>query len=352
MKTATKITLNDTHLRRMVDDTGILRQAIYDLPDPAGGYTTDDNARLMMMSAMYYEATGDPKHLDTCYRALSFLQYACVDGWFRCRMGFDRRFREEAASQDCFGRCIWCLGYITSRPALPEGLRGAAGALLEQAAPHADRLTQLRACAYTCLGVALWNREGLRGMLAEHLARVATHYHENAVPGWFWYESEITVCNATIPHALLAGYQVIGGDRLLSIGLRSFDFLLEATTRDGFFWPVGCHGWSMGESNPSLYNQQPVEACGTLLCCLKAHRITSDKRYLEKAELCLDWFLGYNSHGAQMINPVSGGCCDGLTEDGPDRNQGAESLLSWYVSALAMEAYRKQSGTGDDGRGS
>lgn len=345
MKKLKKIQLDDTHLRRMVDDAGILRQSRFALPDRHGGYGTNDNARLAIMAAMYYEAGGGAQYLDLCCRALSFMQQAYKDGWFRKLMTYDRRFAAEEAgdeaSQECYGRCMWALGYVASRRCLPQSLRAAAGELMREAFPSSEKVTLLRPCAYTVLGVSLWNPEGHRAMLAEHLARIAAHYHENVMPEWFWYESEVSYCNATIPHALLAGYQVIGGEQLLKIGLKSFNFLLDSTTRDGFFWPVGCHGWSVrGGEGPALYDQLPVEACGTILCCLKACEVSGDKNYLKKARLCLDWFMGHNSRAAQMIDPDTGGCYDSLREDGPSPNQGAESLLSWYVSVLAMKAHK------------
>lgn len=124
MKTAKQVKLNDAHLLRMVDDTGIYQHALHSLPNPKEGYTTDDNARLMMAGALGWEATGEEKYLDMAYRGL--------------------------------------------------------------------------------------------------------------------------------------------------------DFLLEQTTRDGFFWPIGCHGWSQRGGEPALYDQQPVEACATILVCLRAHKITGD----------------------------------------------------------------------------
>ncbi len=345
MKTMKRLRLNDAHLHRMVDDTGIYQHALFDLPDAKEGYCTDDNARLMMMAAMRYEATGEEKWLDMAYRAMGFLNYAEKDGWFRNFMGFDRRFLEEKGSQDCFGRCVWCLGYITGRPALPEGLRAAADTLLRRTSLNASNLAFLRSSAYAALGFGLWDDTGHMEQMAEHLTRIATGYHGNAKPKWFWFENEMTYCNATLPHALLLGYAVFGDANLKRIGLDSLGFLLEETTRDGFFWPVGCHGWSRRGDEPALYDQQPVEACGTLLACLKAHEISDDNFFLDKATLCYEWFLGHNSAGQLMIDPESGGCYDGLTEDGPNRNQGAESLLSWYVASLALEAY----GAGHDG---
>lgn len=337
-----KIELNDSHLWRMVDDTGILRQAKYDVPNFAGGYATDDNARMLMMASMYYEATGKAEYLNLCYKAMSFLQYACKNGWFKNYMTYEKQLRDHESPQDCFGRCIWSLGFVTSRPGLPIGLRTVAHELLLKVAYNTEKLTALRSSAYAALGLTLWKDGKCTEKLAEQLVRIASSYHGNKKPEWFWYEDEMTYCNATLPHALLAGYERIGGERLLEVGLESLVFLLEATTRDGFYWPVGCHTWGTVGEEPSLHNQEPVEACGTLLASLKAFDITGENYYLNKAEMCLEWFLGNNSADMPMIDPVSGGCYDGLQKQGPNLNQSAESLLSWYISALVMEEHSKK----------
>ena len=346
MKTTKRIRLNDAHLLRMVDDTGIFQHAKYDVPNPKEGYTTDDNARLMAMAAMYYEVTGDEKYLDLAYRALSFLKYAEQDGWFRNFMGFDRRFLEDKGSHDCFGRCVLCLGFVTSRKALPVGLRSAAHDLLEKTIESANGVPFLRAAAYSAMGLAMWDHPKRAERIAEQLATVASSYHGNIKPDWFWFEGEMTYCNATLPNALFWGYEVLGGEDLLKIALDSLRFLLGQTMREGFFWPVGCKGWNRRGEAPALYDQQPVEACSTLIACLKAYRITGDDYFSDQAQLCLEWFLGRNSLGVTMIDPISGGCYDGLTEDGPNMNQGAESLLSWYISVLAMQLFSREHGDG------
>jgi len=45
---------NDKHVFRMTDDTGILQHAKYGVPDPTKGYTTDDNARALIMAVLLY----------------------------------------------------------------------------------------------------------------------------------------------------------------------------------------------------------------------------------------------------------------------------------------------------------
>ncbi len=48
----------------------------------------------------------------------------------------------------------------------------------------------------------------------------------------------------------------------------------------------------------------------------------------------MEWFLGRNDLNAPLYDHKSGGCCDGLHADGPNRNQGAESTLAFFLSLL------------------
>lgn len=43
----------------------------------------------------------------------------------------------------------------------------------------------------------------------------------------------------------------------------------------------------------------------------------------------------WGSLGVSLIDPDTGGYMDGLTPEGPNRNEGAESLVSWAISSLA-----------------
>jgi hypothetical protein len=49
-----------------------------------------------------------------------------------------------------------------------------------------------------------------------------------------------------------------------------------------------------------------------------------------------DWFIGDNDVGAPLYDPKTGGCCDGLEPDGVNRNQGAESTLSYVMALLTL----------------
>ena len=42
--------VNTDHMLRLTDDTGILQHAIFSVPNTSEGYTTDDNARALIVS--------------------------------------------------------------------------------------------------------------------------------------------------------------------------------------------------------------------------------------------------------------------------------------------------------------
>jgi hypothetical protein len=52
------------------------------------------------------------------------------------------------------------------------------------------------------------------------------------------------------------------------------------------------------------------------------------------------WFLGENDLGAAVADPLRGAGCDGLTPDGVNTNQGAESTLMWLSALEHIRAVR------------
>lgn len=87
--------INDRYVFQLTDDTGMFQHAVNGVPDPSEGYTSDDNARALMMAALLYERSPEPKYEKLLYRYLSYLLYSQKDGWFRNFMNFDRTFTEK-----------------------------------------------------------------------------------------------------------------------------------------------------------------------------------------------------------------------------------------------------------------
>ena len=326
---------NDAYLFRMTDDTGMFQHARNAVPDPSEGYTTDDNARALVMAVLLYEAAGKPAYLELAARYLRFLLYARNGAWFRNFMDYDRRFREKKGSPDCFGRCIGALGFTASRKSLPAGIRKTAEDLLLQVLPGCDDLAFVRSKAYAVIGLHCWNGGPSREILGKLASGLRDAYERSSGAGWNWFEDQITYCNAVLPWAMLDAYEAAEEKRYLTIGLESLDFLLDNTFADGIFRPVGCRGWLPKGKAPAEFDQQPVEACGTLLACLKAFELTKKDVYQERAGQCLGWYTGQNVRNVSLIDPDSGGCMDGILPEGLNRNEGAESLVCWMTASLA-----------------
>ncbi|MET0644066.1 MAG: glycosyltransferase family 4 protein, partial [Candidatus Binatia bacterium] len=62
------------HLRRMTDDTGMFQHAIFTVPNYREGYTIDDNARALTVSALL-EELGNEESLERASRYLAFVGY-------------------------------------------------------------------------------------------------------------------------------------------------------------------------------------------------------------------------------------------------------------------------------------
>ena len=115
------------HLRHMTDGTGLLQHALFTVPNYREGYTTDDNARALMVSALL-EALGNEEALELSSRYLAFIWYAfnTETGRFRNFMDYQRHWLEVGGSDDSHGRALWSLGTVlgrSKRPA-PQGCGG------------------------------------------------------------------------------------------------------------------------------------------------------------------------------------------------------------------------------------
>ena len=130
----------------LTDDTGILQHAVYAVPDRHHGYCTDDNARALVATVMYYDLMKDTSVLKPISTYLAFLHYAFEPrtGRFRNFMSFDRRWLEEVGSEDVHGRSLWALGMSVAL-APDEATLAFATRLFCRALETAERLQAPRA---------------------------------------------------------------------------------------------------------------------------------------------------------------------------------------------------------------
>ncbi len=117
------------HVDRMTDSTGIFQHALYDIPNFQEGYTTDDNARALILCVMLETADAvlQKKAHKLAGHYMAFLNYAYSEstGRFRNFMAFDRHWLEKVGSEDSHGRAIWALGTVLGR-SNSQGMAGLA----------------------------------------------------------------------------------------------------------------------------------------------------------------------------------------------------------------------------------
>ena len=340
--------LNARHLLMMTDDTGMLQHAIFSVPNAREGYTTDDNARALIVSTRLDESWMDAgesiySNLSRRYLAFLWLAFNADTGHFRNFLSYDRRWLETVGSEDSHGRALWALGTVLGQ-SHDTGLRGAAGRLFEAAVPAALHFTSPRAWAFTVLGMQEYlgwfpgdrTVQAHRNTLANRLLGI---YEESATASWKWFEKSLSYSNARLPQALiLAGWRS-NNEQMISAGTEALKWLLSAQHRDDLdtFVPIGSNGtFSEGGERPR-FDQQPVEACATISACLELYRLTHDYHWFTEARRVFGWFLGKNDLRVPLYDAVTGGCKDGLHPDRVNENQGAESTLSFLMSLLDMQ---------------
>ncbi len=354
--------LQTDYLRRLTDDTGIFQHSKFGIPDRTKGYTSDDNARALIAAVMLYRNQKNPLAMDLVYTYLSFIHHAQnEDGSFKNFMDYNRQFIEEVGSDDCLGRCLWSLGFTLSEPSIPDNIQNTCRYMINQALPSVRNLKSPRAQAYAIIGLnfLLQQRNSLpyafpypKGekkresflpkkeieLLIEEMASyLHDQYQHVKGEGWFWFEDSITYSNAMLPWALLKASQLSGRADMRRTALESLDFLAAKTfAKEGYFKPVGCNGWLQRDGEAALYDEQAIEACEMLLACREAYEVMGDKKYLDRAYLCYEWYLGRNSRQISLLDPQTGACYDGIHSKGLNLNQGSESIISYSIAHLVM----------------
>src|SRR5580698_10132986 len=279
------------HLNRMTDDTGMLQHAIFTIPNRSEGYTTDDNARALILAVMMEER----RVMEPCPNSpglfMSFLEHAFnpEKGRFRNFLSYGRRWNEQVGSEDSHGRALWGLGTVLGR-SHDQGLRVAAGRLFEFALPAVLEFNSPRAWAYTLLGIQEYlssypgdrDAQKVRSALSRRLLEM---YASIRRPDWKWFENVLAYGNARLPQSLLLVGAACSDDRMISAGLESLDWLSQTQHCEinRHFVPIGSQGFYHQNGEKARFDQQPLEAAGAVSACLQAYRVTRDNRWLRDA---------------------------------------------------------------------
>jgi glycosyltransferase involved in cell wall biosynthesis len=359
--------VNREHLEALTGPLGIWQHAQGIVPDPSLGYCVDDVSRALLVDLLHRHQLGWVTVRDSARRSLRFLEAAFdpesrrfrnfrddtgrwledgeVAGRLSCGNG-----KAATGSQDSQGRALLALGRLLVE-APEEAAIVSARSLFRQALPAARELTSPRACALALLAADAAQASGERGettAIFEILAgRLARAFATTADPEWPWPEAVLTYENGLLPQALLAAGRRLEDEGLSQTGLRVLDWLVRVqTSAAGWLTPIGNAGWWPRGGVRSHFDQQPVEAAGLLLAAEAAFYETRESRYRQTVELAYGWFLGDNELSLPLADPRRGGCHDGLTPGGVNRNEGAESTLMWLTALEHIRRLRARSRPG------
>ena len=328
-------TVSLAYLHYLTDDTGLIQHGIGSIPDPQTGYTTDDNARAFLAMVRLWR-TCPERHAEIeplLRRYLGFLLWVQrrsgeLAGHFVNFVGYERQYLDAHGTEDSLGRTVWALGEAISGP-LPGGCDLAARRLWSHALPHVARFSSPRARAYALLGMcpALAHEpDTLREMVMPLLGL----WRAQSRPDWPWFEPYLTYDNARLVEAVWRVGQILDDAVLLRTAREAADFLTEHSfvhceTLGTYLEPIGNRGWWQRDGMKARFDQQSVEAGAYA----ELYHYLGDE---EHRQISMDWFHGRNVHSLPVYDPATGGCFDGLTPEGLNRNQGAESVLSYLLA--------------------
>ncbi len=330
------------HIRTLTNRTGIMEHSKFTIPNRWEGYTTDDNARALVAVLKYYEAHRDPDAVDLLRIYLSFLlQMQQADGRLFNRMDSDLHIHDDTLT-DAQGQALWACGYAAHAP-IEAGMKAAAKEVFDKGLRWSVTSSSPRIKAYALRGLhhyytAFPSDANVPSNLHTVAEQLTALYHTHATPDWRWFEPYLTYANATLPHALFLAYESTGKNEFFTVAHESLAFLLSVQLVQGVFVPIGNQGWYPKGGTRALYDQQPIEAAHMIEAVSTAHRVTGEECYHRIAKIVFNWFFGQNLKGVILYDPATGGCRDGITPEGSNLNQGAESSIAYLLARTEIDA--------------
>jgi hypothetical protein len=330
------------YLISITDETGIVQHSKFATPNRREGYTTDDNARALIVCTKHNRLDGTSETTKLADIYLSFLYHMQMkDGRLHNFLGYDRRFLDDVGSDDSLGRTLWACGHVINSN-LDKEKKLLAKEVFDKALPHAIKSSSPRAKAYAILGLSQYQRtypkdQALSRNMIELIEQLLKLYEKESSVEWPWFEGYITYCNGRLPQALFEAYELIRNESYLQVAKDSFNFLLKTQMHDNIFTPIGNKGWYKKGEPKGLYDQQSVEASCIAETALSAFRATHNNNFIPVAQNIFAWFLGKNTNGVWVYDPNTGGCYDGITPEGLNLNQGAEATVTYLLVRLELE---------------
>ncbi len=320
------------HLVRLFDDVGIFQHATGTVPAREHGYCVDDVGRALPVVADLATTRPEPCWSEFAYRCLAYLLHAYTDGQGGLRnfMGYDRQWLDHPHDGDHVGRAIGGLSRFVER-CDDDGARLVASRLRRSLIASLPSDHTLHTCAYVL---------PVLGPAHADLAHAMATWLDDALKlnsrrDWVRFDRALSYDNARVPLALMSAGRLLKRDDLVERGVLSLDWYRGLVQRDDHFRFPGTAGLIGGSELEESGDEQPLEASAMVEAELAALAATGDQVHRDAAVMAYEWFAGRNRLGQALADPETGGCGDGLTDQGASANQGAESTLA-YLSARAL----------------
>jgi glycosyltransferase involved in cell wall biosynthesis len=346
--------INLNHLKNLTDDTGIIQHAKYIVPNRFEGYCTDDNARALLATVLNKKIVNEKSILPLVNTYFSYLYYAFNEekGLFRNFMSYSWEWLDDTGSEDSNSRVIYALGYTMKNPPA-ESYLPLCKTLFDRSIVKMKNFKSPRAIARILIGCIFYLKIFSGATEIKKICRVFAEklsmmYEENKDQKWHWFEKIVAYSNARMPQAMLAAGAFFNNKKYIHQGLESLNWLIHiqynksGSASGGHMSLVGNNGWYRKGKSKALYDQQPVEIPSLISASYQAYCITKDEKWLSVIQICFEWFLGRNDRDEMLYDHSTGGCCDGLSINIRNENQGAESTLSWLISLHRMVAIRNE----------
>ncbi len=333
------------HLKRLTDKFGILHFAKYSTPETRYGYNLDDNARALIVATQSYARNHTVEMLDYIKIYLSYFEFVMrSDGTF-ANIVSSKLVRDKTRDEDVQGRAFWALGYVAAQNSLPKEVVDKATILLKKGLRNVRGLKSPRAIAFTMIGLYYFIKSNPQKSLMQIFTKFADSltalYKENSDADWQWFEPHLTYSNAALPEALFYAYELVKDKKYLNVAEESIAFLKGITFLKKHYSPIGQKGWFFRDKARAFFDQQPEDTAHMVQAKLTAYNVTGKSEHFEDAYRAFQWFLGKNFLNQVIYDEGTGGCHDGLGQDGVNLNQGSESTISYLLARLAFENINK-----------
>lgn len=345
--------LDISYLIHLTDSVGVMQHTHHIIPDRKFGYSTDDNARALIVVSQLYKQHKRNNILELIKLYVSFLKFAQEpNGKFHTFLNFNRGWDDTTDVTDPYGKAMWALGfnlYLNDDPPFAQSIHSLFVMNLEQM----DNIRDLRTAAYTMLGLYYYiltyeTKTDTATQASEYLKKLADFligaYEKSHTAGWNWFEDTVTYDNFRLPQALFAAYMITGNVKYKKVADLTLQFITNCNydKQKRYFDFIGQDGWYQKGQKKAEYDQQPLEAAAAVDAYVFAASALRKRNYLSQALFAFEWFFGNNRNHRYIYDENTKGVFDGLTKRGVNQNEGAESIVCFLMSCLSLQKYLKK----------